>query len=203
MLTMATRAVGTRDFEPTNVIDVPAEHLFRRGRTLRYERGGAVYATDGLVGHLRHVVVDEDAGEAVSLVIKDEETGREILLPLPAVEKTAGSAVYLTGSSRQFADWASRAPVYHRKRAERANLKTLLRERVRYGKDPRRTILQAGRDFLETAAPPPWVAPARPPLALAASNGNPSLGTPEESDQPPPADDGGYRRAIATAERYR
>jgi len=204
MLTMATRAIGARDFGPTDIIDLPTEHLFRRGRTLRYERGGAVYATDGLVGHLRHVVVDEAAGEAVALVVEDAETGRKVLLPLPAVEKTAGSAVYLTGSSRQFAAWVAKAPGYQRKRVARANLKTLLRDRVRYGRDPRRTILQAGRHFLETAAPGPSVAPERPPLALVASNGHPAHDTHADGEQPSETDDhGGYRRAVAIAEQYR
>lgn len=169
---MANNVAKMREFGPGAVIDVPPEHLFRRGRTLRYERGGAVYATDGLVGHLRHVVVDEGAGEAVALVIRVQETGREILLPLQAVEKTAGSAVYLTGTSLQFSEWELRAPVYERKRASKANLKALLRQRSRFGTDPRRTILQAGKDFLETdTAPPAWIAPARPPIALVASNG--------------------------------
>jgi hypothetical protein len=190
---MANKATAAREFGPTAIIDVPAEHLFRRDRTLRYERGGAVYATDGRIGHLRHVVVDEDAGEAVALVVQDEETGREILLPLQAVDKTAGSAVYLTGSRRQFSDWVLRAPVYQRKRAAKANLKTLLRERVRYGKDPRRTILQAGRDYLETAAAPPiWTAPARPPLALVASNAQAAI-----------VDDEVIPGRTVTAERYR
>jgi hypothetical protein len=164
---MTYQVAGPRGIEPTDVIDVPAEQLFRHGRTLRYERGSAVYATDGIVGRLRHVVVDESAGEAIALVVQVAETGHEILLPLQAVVKTAGSAVYLTGSCQQFSDWVLRAPRYQRKHAAKASLKALLNERVRYGKDPRRTVLQAGRDFLETAAAPPWTAPARPPLALA------------------------------------
>jgi hypothetical protein len=198
---MANGATGVREFGPTAIIDVPPEHLFRRGRTLRYERGGAVYATDGLVGYLKHVVVDESAGDAVALVVQVEETGREILLPLQAVDKTAGSAVYLTGSSRQFADWALRAPAYQRKRASKANLKTLLRERVRYGKDPRRTILQAGRDYLETAAPQPvWNPPVRPPLALVASNDAPAMGGRVAMNEPAAHDE---RGRVAAGEKYR
>jgi hypothetical protein len=164
---MPNRHLESNQFGPGAVIDVPAEHLFRRGRRLRYERGGAVYATDGLVGHLRHVVVDEAMGEAVALVIKAQETGREILLPLQAVDKTAGRAVYLTGTTSQFSEWELQAPVYERKRAAKANLKSLLRERSRHGSDPRRTILEAGKDFLETAsAPPPWVEPTARPVAI-------------------------------------
>jgi hypothetical protein len=59
---MANRVTSVRNFGPSGVIDVSPEHLIRRSRTLRYERDGAVYATDGLVGHLQHVVVDEGAG---------------------------------------------------------------------------------------------------------------------------------------------
>lgn len=181
---MAYHIAGPRDFEPMDVIDVPAEQLFRRGRTLRYERGGAVYATDGLVGRLRHVVVDEGAGEAIALVVQVEETGEEILLPLQAVDKTAGSAVYLTGTCKQFSDWVVRAPRYHRKRAAKANLKALLNERVRYGKDPRRTVLQAGRNFLETAAAPVWTAPVRPPLALVSPKDPAPVGSPVGAPEP-------------------
>ena len=55
---MANRLSAARDFGAGAVIDVTPEHMLRRPRTLRYERGGLVYAVDGLVGRLRHVVVD-------------------------------------------------------------------------------------------------------------------------------------------------
>lgn len=199
---MVNSAGSPRQFGPTDIIDIPPEHLFRRVRTMRYERGGAVYATDGLVGHLRHVVVDEAVGEAVALVVQVEETGREILVPLQAVEKTAGSAVYLTGSCRQFADWAVRAPVYQRKHAAKADLKALLRDRMRYARDPRRTILQAGRDFLETAAPT-WSAqaPTPPMLALVPAHDRPSAGASSATREPADARDG-YGRMTGN-ETYR
>jgi hypothetical protein len=163
---MANRMRAVQELGPSSVIDISPEHLFRRERTIRYERGGLVFATDGLVGRLRNMVVDESAAEAIALVIQVEKTGHVVMLPIQAVDKTAGNAVYLTGSHRQFSDWASRAPVYQRKHAKKANLKALLRDRVPYSKDPRRTILQAGRDHLETAAPPPAIAEARRPLAI-------------------------------------
>lgn len=171
---MANRMTNPRGFDAAPVIDVAPEQLLRRDRALRYERGGSVYATDGWVGRLRHVVVDESAGEVVALVIQVEETTREILVPIQGVDRTAGSAVYLTGSRQQFADWAAQAPVFERKRAAKADVKALLRERMRPARDPRRTVLQAGRDFVETA-PVPSLGPApRPPLAIVAANGQPT-----------------------------
>jgi hypothetical protein len=170
---MANRMTDSRDFGAAPVIDITPEQLLRRDRALRYERGGSVYGTDGWVGRLRHVVVDESVGEVVALVIQVEETPREILLPIQAVDRTAGSAVYLTGSRQQFMDWATQAPVFERKRAGKADLKNLLQERTRPARDPRRTVLQAGRDYVETA-PVASLNPApRPPLAIVASNSQP------------------------------
>ena len=40
---------------------IPPEVLLRTDRTLRYERGGMVYASDGKLGTLRQVVVDLSA----------------------------------------------------------------------------------------------------------------------------------------------
>jgi hypothetical protein len=173
---MANRMTDRRDFEAAPVIDIAPEQLLRRDRALRYERGGSVYATDGWVGRLRHVVVDESVGEVVALVVQVDETTREILLPVQGVDRTAGSAVYLTGSRQQFLDWAAQAPIFERKRAAKANLKALLQERARPARDPRRTVLNAGRDYVETA-PVPSLNPApRPPLAIVAANGQPTDG---------------------------
>ena len=132
------------------LIGIPPEALLRGDRTLRYERGGRVYATDGKVGTLRQAVIDEAAGEIVALVIEIDKTGVQVLLSVQAVGKTAGSAVFLNGSCRQFAEWAEQAPGYQPTLAVRADPKALLRARSRSDGDPRRVILKTGRDFLET-----------------------------------------------------
>ncbi|CAA9558733.1 MAG: hypothetical protein AVDCRST_MAG73-3440 [uncultured Thermomicrobiales bacterium] len=135
----------------TQAAAIPPELLVRRDRSIRLERGGKVYATDGLVGLLKHVVVDKATGELVSLAIAVDGQPRPILMPIGLVDKTAGTAVFLTMSRAQFQSGAPRAPQYDKGRFAAANLKTLLaKATAATGRDPRRAIARAGRDFLET-----------------------------------------------------
>src|SRR5262249_50293845 len=83
---------------------IPPDPLLRRDHNIRYERNGAVYATDGKVGSLKKVVVDEGVGEVVELVVAVEGQDRSVLLPPDLVDKTAGSAVFLTINRIQFTD---------------------------------------------------------------------------------------------------
>jgi hypothetical protein len=133
---------------------IPPELLLRRDRTVRFERGGTVYATDGRVGVIRQVVVDDAAGEVVAIVIEVDGYDRRIMIPPHAIDKSGGSAVFLTCSTRQFAEWMVRAPGFEPQRAAKADIKTLLRPRSADGRDPRRAVLDAGRDYVETAALP-------------------------------------------------
>jgi hypothetical protein len=132
---------------------IPAELALRSDRTPRYERGGTVYATDGRVGALRYVVVDEAQGEVTALAVEVDKAGVTVLIPPQAVGKTGGSAIFLTGNRAQFSEWVQRAPRYEPARATRADRKALLRVKSRDGADPRKTILRAGRDFVETGIP--------------------------------------------------
>ena len=131
---------------------IPPEVLLRTDRTLRYERGGMVYATDGKLGTLRQVVVDQRAGEVTALVIEVDRTGQLVLVPPQAVRKTGGSAVFLAGTREQFNAWLPTAPTFEPKKATRANPKSLARVRSN-GHPGRNMILSAGRDFLETGEP--------------------------------------------------
>src|SRR6476659_2011328 len=108
---------------------IPPESLRRTDRTLRYERGGMVYASDGKLGTLRQVVVDQSVGEVSALVIEVDRTGQLVLLPPQAVRKTGGSAVFLTGTREQFNAWLPAAPTYDPKNATKANPKLLTRAR--------------------------------------------------------------------------
>ncbi|HUG60853.1 MAG TPA: hypothetical protein VMP03_03355, partial [Methylomirabilota bacterium] len=63
---MATDAQSGVTPAPNGAGAIPAELLLRRDRNIRYERGGAVYATDGRLGYLRQVVVDEAQIEVVA-----------------------------------------------------------------------------------------------------------------------------------------
>jgi len=131
---------------------IPPEILLRTDRTLRYERGGMVYASDGKLGTLRQVVVDQRAGEVTALVIEVDRTGQLVLVPPQAVRKTGGSAVFLAGTREQFNAWLPTAPTFEPKKSGKANPKLLTRARSN-GRHGRNMILTAGRDFLETGEP--------------------------------------------------
>jgi hypothetical protein len=76
-----------------------------------------------------------------------------VLVPPQAVGKTGGSAIFLTGNRAEYAELMQRAQRYEQARATKADRKALLRERSRAGADPRKTVLRAGRDFVETGIP--------------------------------------------------
>lgn len=133
-----------------NAPDIPPELLVRRDHNIRYERNGAVYATDGKVGALKRVVVDEAAGEIVELVVAVDGSDRVVLLPPDLVDKTAGSAVFLTVNRVQFAERVAGATDFDKKAFARADLKALLKRDGRPPTNPRRTVANAGRDFVET-----------------------------------------------------
>jgi hypothetical protein len=123
--------------------------LHRAERSLRFERGGIVYSGDGRVGTLRQVVIDEQLGEVTALVV--ELTGKQdcVLVPPAAVQKTAGSAVFLSGTRRQFDEWLEQAQRYDSRRGVKANISSLLKGETRQDRSTQGSILKAGRDFLE------------------------------------------------------
>jgi hemin uptake protein HemP len=135
---------------------IPPELLLRRDSKIRYERNGAVYATDGKVGSLNRVVVDESAGEVVELGVAIDGENRIVLLPPDLVDKTVGSAVFLTISRIQFAQRAASAPAFEKKHFEPADVKALLKRDGRSGgMIPRRAVANAGNDFVETPSASP------------------------------------------------
>jgi hypothetical protein len=148
---------------------IPPELLLRRDHNIRYERNGAVYATDGKVGRLKRVVVDEGIGEVVELVVAVEGQDRTVLLPPDLVDKTAGSAVFLTINRVQFTERAASAMAFDKKHFARADLKSLLK---RDGKgattNPRRAVSSAGSDFVETPNGSPLDRLQRKPETVAA-----------------------------------
>jgi hypothetical protein len=130
---------------------IPAELLLRRDRMLRFERGGIVYATDGRIGLLKQVVVDEIVGEVVELIIQRDRDDRLIGLPPEAVDKTAGSAVFLltdgAGVEQRAVPQAD-----HATRLTRVDAKVLRGNGSRFrtrAPNPRRHIGRAGKDFVE------------------------------------------------------
>ncbi len=130
---------------------IPPELLLRRDRSIRYERGGAVYATDGRIGYLRQVVVDETAVEVVALVVEVERSGERVFVSPDLVDKTAGAAVFLMVDQAGFAAHVAGAPPYRPDRLAKARLKALrgadsALDRPR----PRRAITKAERDAVVT-----------------------------------------------------
>ena len=131
---------------------IPPELLLRRDQTVRYERNGAVYATDGRVGVLKRVVVDEQLGEVVDLVV-EVEGGRLVLIPPDLVDKSAGSAIFLTANRTQFTERAGHAPEFEPRRFERADRRVLQRTAGKHAlKTPRRAVEDLGKHFVETPA---------------------------------------------------
>jgi hypothetical protein len=145
---------------PLTAMPIPPELMLRRDRHLRFERGGLVYATDGRIGVLKQVVVDEVAGEVVELLVKLDRSDQVLSLSPELVDKTAGSAIFLV--TNRDATLARRLPdPAHATRLVKVDPKALserggrLRDRL---PRPRRAIAQAGKDYVET---PPLPAPER------------------------------------------
>jgi hypothetical protein len=160
-----SRRQAARDETPA----IPPELLLRRDHNIRYERNGAVYATDGKVGNLKKVVVDEGIGEVVELVVAIEGEERTVLLPPDLVDKTAGSAVFLTINRIQFTERAAGATAFEKKHFARADLKSLLkREGKGAATNPRRAVSDAGTDFVETPNGSPLDRLQRKPETVAA-----------------------------------
>lgn len=130
---------------------IPPEVFLRREQSLRFQRDGVIYATDGRVGTLRQVVVAPDAGEISELVVTVEITGQTVVLPVELVAKTGGSAVFLAISRAQFAERSDGAPTYAKRLFTKAGLRRLLRNGKRAGEQHRRhAVVRAGADFVET-----------------------------------------------------
>ena len=130
---------------------IPPELLLRRDSSVRYERDGAVYATDGKVGTLKQVVVDESSCEVVDLIVAVDGVDKTILLSPDFVDKTAGSALFLTVNRTQFTERSSSAPEYVKTHFAGVDVKGLLGRRTNHAfPRPKRTVNDAGKEFIET-----------------------------------------------------
>jgi hypothetical protein len=130
----------------------PAEQLLRRDRQLRFERGGIVYATDGRIGVLKQVVVDEVASEVMELIVALDRSDLTVSLPPESVDKTAGSAVFLVANREAVLARKVQAPA-HPTRLLKVDPKALIGKgnRLRdHTPSQRRAIARAGKDYVET-----------------------------------------------------
>lgn len=135
---------------------IPPELLLRRDSAIRYERNGPVYATDGQIGVLKRVVVDESAGEVVELIIQVAGEERLILIPPDIVDKSTGSALFLSINRVQFAERAAAGPKYDKHHFAKADVKSLLGKNSRSASaNPKRAVANAGIDFVETPVSSP------------------------------------------------
>jgi hypothetical protein len=150
---------------------IPPELLLRRDNAIRYERNGPVYATDGIVGVLKKVVVDETSAEVVELAIQMEGEDKMMLIPPDVVDKSAGSALFLSINRVQFAERAAAGPQYVKSHFARADIKVLLKRDLKNsGTNPKRAVASAGSDFIETPTISPLDRLARRPGVATASS---------------------------------
>ena len=162
---------------------IPPELLLRRDTNIRYERSGIIYATDGRVGTLKQIVVDDTSGEVTDLIIIVDESERTILFSPDLVDKTAGSAVFLLVNRTQFAERAANAPDFERKHFAKVDVAGLASKFADRPRIPRRSVIEGGRDYVETPITNPLErlerrpAPAQPPVPVAPS-------APEETTEP-------------------
>lgn len=130
---------------------IPPELLVRRDNTVRYEKDGPIYATDGKVGTLKKVVVNEETAEVAEIIVCPDGSEGMIVLPADVVDRSSGAALFITLNRVQFAERQSAGPAYTRNHFAKADLKALL-----HRKDgsrpavPRRSVTNVGPDFVET-----------------------------------------------------
>jgi hypothetical protein len=135
---------------------IPPELLLRKDSAIRYEQNGDVYGTDGKIGVLKKVVVDESAAEVVELVIQVHGDDRLVLIPPDIVDKSSGSALFLTINRVQFAERAAAGPQYVKGHFAKADIKSLLKkDRKSDPGHPKRAVANAGVDFVETPVASP------------------------------------------------
>jgi hypothetical protein len=139
----------------------PIEYLFGpgeaapadAGEAIRYERGALIYAVDGPVGTLKHLVIDEEMAEVKALVVRMSAKNESVLVPPDLVDRSAGDALLLNVTREQFAKGASRSPRFETRMFTRASAETVgkIIPMVFRG-DARRSVAGISRNRVETAA---------------------------------------------------
>lgn len=135
---------------------------------VRYERGSRVYATDGAIGTLRQVVIDEEMAEVKALVVRADERNESVLVPPDLVESGDGDALHLTVTRQQFARGASRSPRFDPRMFTAADVKRVAGMLpLLFQGDPRRSVVDLSADVVETSdsrAPIRHAPAERPPV---------------------------------------
>jgi sporulation protein YlmC with PRC-barrel domain len=149
---------------------IPPELLVRRDNTVRYVKDGPIYATDGKVGQLKKVVVDENTAEVAELIVCPDGATDFMVLPADVVDRSSGDALFITLNRVQFAERQASGPGYTRNHFAKADLKSLLRRKDgSRPMTPRRSVTNAGNDFVETPLASPinrLNTPPQPPTVV-------------------------------------
>jgi len=176
MAVLSNRNLPRRDVTaptaPNNQAEaIPPELLVRRDNTVRYEKNGPIYATDGKVGTLRKVVVDETNAEVEELIVSPDGSDDFLVLPADVVDRSAGSALFITLNRVQFAERAANSGTYSRNHFGKVDLKNLLKRKdASRPLQPRRSVTNVGADFVETPLGSPLERlTARPPVVTSAA----------------------------------
>ncbi len=134
---------------------VSPEAFLRRERSLRFQRNGVVYASDGRVGTLKQIVVAADISEVTEVIVTVETTGQTVVLPVALVNKTGGSAIFLALNRAEFADRAGSAPAYEKRGFKKVGIRPLRKNGKRAQEQHRyHAIAQVGPGFVETPIVP-------------------------------------------------
>lgn len=152
---------------------IPPELLVRRDNTTRYEKNGPIYATDGRVGILKKVVVDESTAMVAELIVQAESPSKTVVLPADVVDRSTGAAIFLTLNRVQFEERVTSLPDYYRSQFGKADLKSLLTRKDASGHaaTPRRSVTSLGADYVETPSGSPLDRlQQRPPMSAAAAD---------------------------------
>jgi hypothetical protein len=121
-------------------------------QAVSYKRGSRVYATDGPVGTLRQVVIDEDMGEVKALVVRLTTKNESVLVPPDLVDKCINGALQLNVTKAQFSAGATRSPRFNRRMFTGADSRQVARAiPLVFRGDWRRSVVRLSRDTVETS----------------------------------------------------
>lgn len=119
---------------------------------IRYLRGAPVLATDGEVGTLRQVVVDEDETAVRALVVRRDDTGVSVLVPPDLVTGSSDDALLLGVDREQFHSGAEHAPRHDPRMFVAADLRRITRLiPLVFAGDRRRSLVKVSAKAAETA----------------------------------------------------
>ena len=155
MSVLSKRDLPRRDVTAQNPANqqveiIPPELLVRRDNTVRYEKNGPIYATDGKVATLRKVVVDETTAEVEEIIVAPDGSDKLVVLPADVVDRSSGSALFITVNRVQFAERVANAGDYSRNHFSKIDLKNLLKRKdASRPLVPRRSVTNIGTDYVE------------------------------------------------------